>query len=51
MGDFISELYGFFFSKGRRIFLIPFFLVLFLCAFLFLFASGSAWAPFVYAIF
>lgn len=49
--SFIDEIIRFLLSSKARIVLIPFVIVLFLFAVLFVFAEGSAWAPFVYAIF
>ncbi|WP_021020849.1 DUF5989 family protein [Vibrio gazogenes] len=51
MKEVFVELLGFLFSKKSRIILLPFLLVLFLLSGLFVFSSGSSWAPFIYAIF
>ncbi|MBY0417007.1 MAG: hypothetical protein K2W88_02940 [Pararheinheimera sp.] len=49
--SFINDLYRFFFSKSSRLVLLPFIFILIVFAFVFVVAEGTAWAPFVYAIF
>ncbi|WP_390623629.1 DUF5989 family protein [Vibrio mangrovi] len=51
MKEIFVELLSFFFSKKSRIILIPFLVVLFVLSGLFVFSSGSSWAPFIYAVF
>ncbi|GGB57762.1 hypothetical protein GCM10011505_43290 [Tistrella bauzanensis] len=48
---FLSELVRFLFSRRSRMVLIPFVLVLLVFAVVFVVAQGTAWAPFVYAVF
>lgn len=49
--SFLDEIIRFLFSKRSRIVLIPFILILFLFAIIFVLAKGTTWAPFVYAVF
>lgn len=49
--SFINDLWRFLFSKSSRLVLIPFIFILLVFAFIFVVAEGTAWAPFVYAIF
>jgi hypothetical protein len=49
--SFVNDLWRFLFSKSSRLVLIPFILILLVFAFIFVVAEGTAWAPFVYAIF
>lgn len=49
--SFVDDMFRFLFSKSSRMVLIPFVLVLLVFAFLFVIAEGTAWAPFIYAIF
>lgn len=49
--SFLDDIFRFLFSKSSRLVLIPFVVVLLLFAFMFVIAEGTAWAPFVYAIF
>ncbi|MFM2481886.1 DUF5989 family protein [Celerinatantimonas sp. YJH-8] len=51
MKEVFVELLSFLFSKKSRMILIPFLIVLLILSALFVFASGSSWAPFIYAIF
>lgn len=48
---FIDEITRFLLSKQSRIVLIPLVLLLLVFAAIFVLAGGTAWAPFVYAIF
>lgn len=48
---FLSDLFGFLFSKKTRLVLIPFFAVILLFSVLFVVLANSSWAPFVYAVF
>lgn len=48
---FLSDLFGFLFSKKSRLVLIPFLAVILLFAALFVVLANSSWAPFVYAVF
>ncbi|WP_372013500.1 DUF5989 family protein [Tistrella mobilis] len=47
----VMELLRFLFSGRSRLILIPFVLVLLIFAVVFVAAQGTAWAPFVYAVF
>jgi hypothetical protein len=49
--SFVDDIFRFLFSKSSRMVLIPFVVVLLVFAFLFVIAEGTAWAPFIYAIF
>lgn len=48
---FLKDLFSFLFGKKSRLVLIPFVLVVLLVAVLLSVVGGSAWAPFVYAVF
>lgn len=50
MGGLI-EVVRFLFSSRARLALIPFVLVLLLFAVVFVVAKGTAWSPFIYAVF
>lgn len=49
--SFLDDIFRFLFSKSSRLVLIPFIVVLLIFAVIFVIAEGTAWAPFVYAIF
>ncbi len=49
--SFLNDLFGFLFGKKSRLVLIPFIIVILLIAVLFAVVGGSAWSPFVYAVF
>ncbi|WP_298641241.1 DUF5989 family protein [uncultured Tistrella sp.] len=49
--NIVVELLRFLFSGRSRLVLIPFVVVLLLFAVVFVAAQGTAWAPFVYAVF
>lgn len=49
--SFIKDLFGFLFQKRARFVLIPFVLLLVLFVVVLAAAQGTAWAPFVYAVF
>jgi len=51
MKEIFAELFEFLLSNKTRIILIPFIIIVMLCALLFFVSTGSSWAPFVYAIF
>lgn len=48
---FVTDLFGFLFSKKSRLVLIPFFLLILVFSVLFVVLANTSWAPFVYAVF
>lgn len=48
---FIKDMLGFLFSKKSRLVLVPFLLLIFVFAVLFVVLGNTGWAPFVYAVF
>ncbi|MCC4239402.1 DUF5989 family protein [Thalassospira povalilytica] len=48
---FLSDLFGFLFSKKSRLILIPFSLLILIFAVVFVVLGNASWAPFVYAVF
>ena len=48
---FLSEFTRFLFGARSRLVLVPFVVVLLLFAVVFVLVEGTAWAPFVYALF
>ena len=49
--SFLNDLFSFLLGKKTRFVLIPFFIIILLIAALLVVVGGSAWAPFVYAVF